>query len=101
MISAKMQQAYEQAYADADVSPSELIELRRTVNEAAEQVLEQEGYEGVLDALCKSFDVTAQLIQEVALRLKAGEYSDLGNAMVRSVIESQSALLNATGRAFQ
>lgn len=101
MISAKMQEAFQKAYADGDVSPRELIELRKAVDEAAEKVLDHEGHEGALDALCKSIDVTAQLIQEVALRLKAGDYSDTGRAMVRSVIESQSAFLNATARAFQ
>jgi predicted RecB family endonuclease len=101
MISAKMQEAFEQAYADARVSPAELIHLRNTVDEAAEKVLAEEGREGALDALCKSFDVTAQLLQDVALRTRSGEYSDLGRAMVRSVIEAQTAFLNATARAFE
>jgi hypothetical protein len=101
VISANMQRAFEEAYADADISPQELIELRNGVDEAASKVLAQEGYEGALDALCKSFDVTSQLIQDVALHLKSGTYSDLGRASVRSVIEAQTAFLNATARAFR
>jgi len=101
MISARMQATFEEAYADAAVSPRELVELRNAVDAAAEEVLEQEGREGALDALCKSFDVTSQLIQDVALRLKSGTYSDLGKTLVRSVIESQVAFLNATARAFE
>jgi hypothetical protein len=90
MISANMQRAFKEAYADASVSPQELIDLRKAVDEAATNVLAQEGYEGTLDALCKSFDVTSQLIQEMAIRLKSGSYSDLGRALVRSVIRQPS-----------
>jgi hypothetical protein len=96
-----MQRAFEEAYADGGVTPRELIELRNAVDEAAERVLEQEGHEGVLDALCKSFDVTSQLIQEVALRVRSGQYSDLGKEMTRSVIESHCGLLSATAAAFR
>jgi hypothetical protein len=95
-----MQRAFEEAYADGSVSPKELIDLRNAVDDAAKKVLEQEGYEGAVDALCKSFDVTSQLLQEVALRLKSDAYTDLGKTLVRSVIESQVAFLNATARAF-
>jgi hypothetical protein len=101
MISANMQRAFEEAYADGSVSPKELIDLRNTVDDAATKVLEQEGHEGALDALCKSFDVTSQLLQGVALQLKSGTYTDLGKTLVRSVIESQVAFLNATARAFE
>ena len=101
MISANMQQAFEEAYADADVSPQELLGLRTAVDEAATAVLDQEGHEGALDALCKSFDVTSQLLQDVSLRTRSGTYSDLGKTMVSSVIESQVAFLNATARAFR
>jgi hypothetical protein len=101
VISANMQRAFEEAYADADVSPQELIELRTAVDAAATAVLEQEGHEGAVDALCKSFDVTSQLVQEVLLRTKSGAYSDVGRTMVASVIESQVAFLNATARAFR
>jgi hypothetical protein len=101
VISQKMQQAFEAAYSDTEISPQELISLRETVDQAANELLEQEGSEGALDALCKSFDVTSQLIQHVALGVRSGTYSDLGKTMVASVIESQVAFLNATARAFR
>jgi len=101
MISTKMQEAFEAAYSDTEISPAELIDLRETVDRAATDVLEQEGFEGALDALCKSFDVTSQLIQDVALRLKSDTYTDLGRTKVAALIESQVAFLNATARAFR
>jgi hypothetical protein len=101
VISKKMQEAFEAAYSDTEISPKELIALRETVDQAANDLLDQEGHEGALDALCKSFDVTGQLIQEVALGVKSGKYSDLGKAMVASVVESQVAFLNAIARAFR
>jgi hypothetical protein len=101
MISEKMQEAFEHAYADTKVSPTELIALRNVIDEAAASLMEQEGREGALDALTKSFDVTCQLIQVVALRLKDDEYSDVGRTMVLAVIEAHTAFLNATIRAFR
>ena len=101
MISANMQELLEKIYADTNVSPAEIIELRNAADDAADKVFEHEGREGVLDAMTKSFDVTNQLVQEVALRLKEDGYSDMGAAMVRAVIEAHIALLRATVRAFE
>lgn len=99
-ISGNMKELLERIYSDTRVSPQELIELREAADAAVAKLLDEVGREGTLDALCKSFDVTNQLVQEVALRLKDGEYSDLGRAMVVSAIESQIALLKATTKAF-
>jgi len=96
-----MQELLERIYADTAVSPVEIVELRNATDDAGERLLEEEGRESVLDALTKSFDVTNQLVQEVALRLKEDGYSDTGAAMVRSLIESHIALLKATLRAFE
>jgi hypothetical protein len=96
MISGNMERLLQEIYSDTRVSPAEIIELRKAADEAAEKVLAEEGREGVLDALCKSFDVTNQLVQETALKLQKGTYSDLGKAMVLSLIEAHIALLKAT-----
>lgn len=101
MISATMEKLIEEIYADSKISPGEIIKLRKAVDEAAERVLSQEGQEGVVDALCKSFDVTIQLLQESLLKLKKGEYSDMGRAMILSVIEANVALLEANLEAFK
>ena len=101
VISAYMQELLEKIYADTNVFPAEIIELRNAADDAADKVFEHEGREGVLDATTKSFDVTNQSVQEVALRLKEDGYSDMGAAMVRAVIEAHIALLRATVRAFE
>ena len=100
MISANMQDLFEQVYSDTKVSPSEIVELRRAADEAAEKVLDEVGREGNLDTLCKSFDVTSQLVQATALDLKEERYTELGNAMVMSLIEAHISLLRATQKAF-
>ena len=100
MISAKMQDLVERIYQDTAITPAEIIELRNAADRAAEDLLAEEGREGVLEALTKSFDVTNQLVQEVSLRLKGDDYSDTGATMVRALIESHIALLKATLRAF-
>src|SRR3712207_6054498 len=101
MISGNVERLLQEIYSDTRVSPSEIIDLRNAADEAADRVLAQEGNEGVIDALCKSFDVTNQLVQETAIRLKKGTYSDLGKTMVMSLIESHTALLKATVNALK
>jgi hypothetical protein len=100
MISKNLEKLLQEIYADTQVSPQEIIELRNAADEVASKVLEQEGHEGVVDALCKSFDVTTQLVQEVTLRLKRGDYTDTGRALVGALLEAHVALLRATLKAF-
>lgn len=96
-----MQDLFERVYSDTNVTPTELIELREAADQAAANVLDEVGREGNLDALCKSFDVTSQLVQLTALDLKDGKYTELGNAMVMSMIEAHISLLRATQKAFE
>lgn len=101
MVSKNMEQLIKQIYADSEVSVGEVINLHNAVEEAEQRILEHEGDAGVVAALCKSFDVTNQLIQESLLRFELGEYSDLGRAMLRSVLEANVALMQANIDAFE
>jgi hypothetical protein len=101
MISAKMEQMVRDIYRDSKVTPEEVIRLRNATDENAAALLGEEGREGLLDAVCKSFDVSNQLVQEAMLRFSQGEYTDLGRAMVLSLLESHVELLRATVEAFK
>lgn len=96
MISATTTRLIEEIYRDSDVSPREVIELREAADLAVERVLAADGSEGVVEALAKSFDVTTQLLQEVALRFARSDYTDLARATVMSMAEAHIALLQAT-----
>lgn len=101
MISAALEDLLRELYADSRVSPEEVIRLRNATDEAAERLLKEEGREGVLDALCKSFDVTNQLLQETMLRASSDRYTNTGRAMILSLLEAHIALLQATVDAFE
>jgi hypothetical protein len=88
-------------YANADVSPEEIIRLREETDRAEQQILNEEGLQGVASALFKSFDVTHQLLQESLLRFERGEYSDTGREMVGSALEANIRLLQASVDAFR
>jgi hypothetical protein len=100
MISAAMEDLLREVYADSQVSPDEVIRLRNAADEAAERLLAEEGREGVLDALCKSFDVTNQLLQESMLRASGGRYTDTGRMMILALLEAHIAHLRVTLDAF-
>ena len=101
MINAATEDLLREVYADSRVSPKEVSRLRNAIDDAAEQLLQAEGREGVLDALCKSFDVTNQLLQESLIRSSSGQYTDLGKAIILSLLETHIALLQATLAAFK
>jgi hypothetical protein len=100
MASAAVEKLVAEIYQDSKVSPREIMRLRDEVERAEQQVLQSEGMEGVTSALCKSFDVTNQLLQESLLHLRKSEQSDMGRAMVASMLEANLALLKATMDAF-
>lgn len=100
MASATIEKLLAEIYEDSKVSPGEIMKLRSEVERAEQQVLQSEGMEGVTGALCKSFDVTNQLLQENLLLLKKSKYSDTGRALVSSMLEANLALLKATIDAF-
>jgi hypothetical protein len=100
MASGTVEKLITEIYQDSKVSPREIMRLRDEVERAEQQVLQAEGMEGVTSALCKSFDVTNQLLQESLLRLRKSDQSDTGRAMVASMLEANIALLQATVDAF-
>lgn len=101
MISSAMEDLLRDVYADSRISPEEVIRLRNSADEAAERLLQEEGREGVLDALCKSFDVTNQLLQEALLRAAKGGYTDTGRMLILALLEAHVAHLRVTIDAFQ
>jgi len=100
MTSGTIEKLVAEIYKDSKVSPGEIMKLSNEVERAEQQVLQSEGTEGVTSALCKSFDVTNQLLQENLLLLRKGKYSEMGRAMVVSMLEANLALLQATIDAF-
>ena len=100
MTSGTIEKLITEIYKDSKVTPGEIMKLNHEVERAEQQVLESEPLEGVTSALCKSFDVTNQLLQENLLLVRKGKYSDMGRAMVVSMLEANLALLQATIDAF-
>jgi hypothetical protein len=100
MISKYTEQLFAEIYADAKVVPAEMIRLRERIDTAERELLEQEGLEGVIEATCKSFDVTRQLLQESLLRIRGGDYTTHGQALLMSVLEANVGFLQATFDAF-
>lgn len=88
-------------YADTRVTPSEIINLRQAINHQSIKVLSEIGNAGVTSAMCQSFEVTAQLLQETLLKARKDQWSDMGRAAIASMIEAQIALLQANAKAFQ
>jgi hypothetical protein len=100
MASGTIEKLVAEIYKDSKVSPGEIMKLRDEVERAEQQVLQSEGVHGVTSALCKSFDVTDQLLQENLLLLRKGQYSEMGRAMVLSMLDANLTLLKATIDAF-
>jgi hypothetical protein len=95
MASAAVEKMLKEIYADSRVSPMEVMRLRNEVEQAEQRILQAEGMEGTMSALCKSFDVTNQLMQDSLLQLKKGDYSDMGREMFKAMLEANLALLKA------
>lgn len=99
-MSQNIEKLLEEIYADSKVTPGEIMKLRSAVEQQTAKVLAETGADGVVEAMCKSFDVTAQLLQETLLKVRKDRWSDLGRAVCASMIESQIALLQANLKAF-
>ena len=100
MLSKNVEQLLQEIYADLDISPIEVVKLREQVNEAEQKILDEEGCEGVVAALFKSFDVTNQLLQETLLKLKKDKYSETGQQMLKAAIVANIIQLKAKLRCF-
>jgi hypothetical protein len=93
-------QLLEEIYSDSRVAPSEVIQLRKYFERAMIDLLNIDGDEGVTNALCKSFEVTNQLLQEALLKARRNkENKDFKNALEK-VIESEIELMKANHAVF-
>ena len=90
-MSQNIEKLLEEIYADSKVTPGEIMKLRAAVEQHTAKVLAETGADGVVEAMCKSFDVTAQLLQETLLKVRKDRWSDLGRAVCASMIESHIA----------
>ena len=100
MPSSNVEKLINEIYADSRVSPAEIIRLREAVDAAEQRILQEEGLQGTMSALCKSFDVTNQLLQTSMLELRKSGGTDLAFGMVAAMVEANLALLKANVDAF-
>jgi hypothetical protein len=100
MTSGNVEKLVNEIYADSRISPAEIMRLRREVESREQRILKEEGMEGTMSALCKSFDVTNQLLQTSMLELRKSGGTEMGRAMVVAMVEANLALLKATADAF-
>lgn len=71
-MNANYEKLVHEIYRDLRVTPAEVIALRKQVEKMTADVLGAEGAHGVTAALCHSFEVTLQLMQESILASKRG-----------------------------
>lgn len=91
----------QEIYADSRVTPSEVLRLREKIEESAIKLRETAGSQGVLDAFCKSIDVSVQLMQEALLKVKKGEYNKTEKEEIFHFLEAYIAYLKVTFDAFR
>jgi hypothetical protein len=82
-------------YADSKVSPNEIMQLKQYADRAVDELLTAEGNAGLTNALCKSFEVTNQLLQMSLLKLRREKATQEKKDALKNVIESQIELLKA------
>ncbi|MBC8109941.1 MAG: hypothetical protein H7Y04_02660 [Verrucomicrobia bacterium] len=97
----KLEALLEEIYKDGKVSPKEIIEIRRQSERNMVELLAIAGDEGVINALCKSFEVTTQLLQASLLKVRKGEASAEAKQAILNLIDSQMALIKANYEAFK
>jgi predicted nucleic acid-binding protein len=91
----------EEIYADSKVTPSEVVKFRNKINDIAIQIIKSEGTQGILEAFCKSIDVSIQLLQETLLKLKRGEYTGKTKTDIHHLLEAYIQLLKVNFDAFK
>jgi hypothetical protein len=91
----------EEIYADSKVTPGEVLKFRNKISEIANDLIVSEGNHGILEAFCKSLDVSVQLLQETLLRLKRGEYSPKAKLDIQHLLEAYISLLKVNFDAFK
>ncbi len=90
----------EEIYADSKITPAEIKTLREHGERAMINLLSLTGDEGTTNALCKSFEVTNQLLQETLLKAKRKKASAETKEALAALINSQIELLKANNPLF-
>ena len=90
----------EEIYSDSHVTPMEVIKLRKYSERAMIDLLNIDGDEGVTNALCKSFEVTNQLLQSTLLKARKDKDNVEFKSALAKVISSQIELLKANNAVF-
>ena len=96
----KLEKIISDIYADTKVSPKEVIELNKFAKRAIEDLLSIEGDNNVTSAMCKSFEITNQLVQTTSIKMRKQQESLLVKNLLKRVIESQIELLEANMKLF-
>jgi hypothetical protein len=91
----------EEIYADSKVTPAEVLKYRNKIAEIADDLIKTEGSQGILEAFCKSIEVSNQLLQETLLKIKRGEYSIKAKAEIHQLLEAYIHLLKVNFDAFK
>lgn len=101
LLNAKIQDLIDSIFADSHVTPAEIEALHKAADDAEKELLAHLGYKGTFHALLRSFEVTNQLMQESALKIRADDnITDTGKAMVYAAIEANIKLLEVSLQAF-
>jgi hypothetical protein len=87
-------------YADNKVSSKEIIAYRKVSERAMVDLLNIDGDEGTTNALCKSFEVTNQLLQTTLLRAKRKNDDREFQKALKKLVHSQIELLKLNRASF-
>ncbi|WP_299125235.1 hypothetical protein [uncultured Winogradskyella sp.] len=82
-------------YSDSKLSPGEITEFKTLSDRAVVDILQLEGDEGVTNALCKSFEVTNQLLQQTMLKFKKENKNEDYKKALANMVFAQMELLKA------
>jgi hypothetical protein len=96
-----LERMFEEIYADSKVTPGEVLKFRNKITEIANDLIVSEGNHGILEAFCKSLDVSIQLMQETLLNIKRGEYSSKSNEAILHLLEAYISLMKINFDAFK
>jgi len=100
-MEASIKAMLEEIYADSRVTPSEVLKFRNKLSILADELIEREGTQGILEAFCKSIDVSIQLMQETLLKIKRGEYGKQSKDDIHHFLEAYIQLLQVNFDAFK
>ena len=82
-------------YGDSKLSPKEIIEFRKLSERTVVNILQLDGDQGTTNALCKSFEVTNQLLQMTIIKARKDKDNLTYKSLLSDVIFAQMELLKA------